>query len=202
MYNRASRWGTHFYWTMGSPDGEQHLAEIGGDGNAGQYFKLYGTAPDSAKTVKVQLRTKGHSYINPENDTYGLAIGTTAPPTGYRFSVCGKAIFEEVRVKPCGSWPDYVFRPSYRLMSIEEKAAFTRKNHHLPAIQPEAVVLSEGMDVGKSYADLLQEVEESFLYIADLNEELKATKAENDELRAILNDLVKDVNKLKQQSGQ
>jgi len=43
------------------------------------------------------------------------------------------------------------------------------------------------MDVGKSYADLLKEVEEAHLYIFQLNDTLK--------------DLQKQVQELKQQSG-
>jgi len=129
----------------------------------------------------------------------GVGIGTTSVPTGYLFAVGGKGVFEEVRVKPSNSW-DEVFMDDYDLMSMEVKEAFTKENHHLPSVEPEATVVSEGMDVGKSYTDLLKEVEEAHLYIFQLNRDLKASKTKNDELRKVLDSLVKDVKELKDQS--
>jgi len=88
-----------------------------------------------------------------------MCIGGAALPDGYHISVDGKGIFEEVRVKPSTAWP---------------------------AVEPEAIVVSEGMDVGKSYTDLLKEIEEAHLYIFQLNNALK--------------DLQKQVKELKQQA--
>jgi len=137
-----------------------------------------------------------------------LRIGDATLPPDYQMSIDGKLIAEEVRVRP-SDWWDEVFMENYDLMTIEEKEAFTKKNHHLPAVQPEATVVSEGMDLGKSYADLLKEIEEAHLYIFQLNEAIKASQKQAKETHLYifqLNETVKalqsEVKTLKQSSNQ
>lgn len=76
MTTHGGRWGSHFRWTRGSNDGRQFIASIGGDDNFGQYLRLYGTAPDTANVIKIQLRSKGNSYLNTNGN---LGLGTDAP---------------------------------------------------------------------------------------------------------------------------
>jgi len=101
-----------------------------------------------------------------------LSIGQTPIPSNYKMCIDGKVIAEEMRVKPSNSW-DEVFTEEYDLMTIEEKQQFTNQNHHLPSVEPEAIVVAEGIDIGKSYTDLLKEIEEAHLYIFQLNETVK-----------------------------
>jgi len=106
-----------------------------------------------------------------------VAIGTTTVPTGYLFAVNGKVIAEEMRVKPSNFW-DEVFETDYDLMSIEEKQKFTETNKHLPSFAPESEIVDEGMEVGKSFADVAKELEEAYLYIYQLNDKMKALEAQ------------------------
>jgi len=106
-----------------------------------------------------------------------VAIGTTTVPTGYLVAIDGKLIAEEMRVKPSNFW-DEVFETDYDLMSIEEKQKFTKINKHLPSFAPESEIVDEGMDVGKSFADVAKELEEAYLYIYQLNDKMKALEAQ------------------------
>jgi len=106
-----------------------------------------------------------------------VSIGTTAVPPGYLLSVDGKIIAEEMRVKPSNFW-DEVFESDYDLMSLEEKQSFTETNKHLPSFAPESEIVDEGMDVGKSFADVAKELEEAYLYIYQLNDKMKALEAQ------------------------
>lgn len=107
----------------------------------------------------------------------GVGIGTTTVPTGYSLAIDGKVIAEEMRVKPSNFW-DEVFETDYDLMSIEEKQNFTTTNKHLPSFTPESEIVDEGMDVGKSFADVAKELEEAYLYIYQLNDKMKALEAQ------------------------
>lgn len=168
--------GTRYGQIYGSANGK-YFGLVDGDGN---------TFLRSRKDDYIEFRIDNSEKMRILSNG-GVAIGATSVPLGYKLAVDGKGIFEEVRVKPSTAWPDYVFKSSYHLMSIEEKEAFTKENHHLPSVQPEAMITSKGMDVGKTYADLLKEVEEAHLYIFQLNDTVK--------------ELQKQMEELKQQSG-
>lgn len=134
----------------------------------------------------------------------GVAIGTTTVPTGYLVAIDGKIIAEEMRVKPSNFW-DEVFETDYDLMSIEEKQKFTKINKHLPSFAPESVIVDEGMDVGKSFADVAKELEEAYLYIYQLNDEVKELKVQlgdKDDLQKQLDELKAQLTKLSEQSDE
>lgn len=63
LYNVCLNWGANYYWTRGSNDGEQFMAEIGTDGGAKHFFRLYSeSSPDESKVVNVMLRSDDPSY--------------------------------------------------------------------------------------------------------------------------------------------
>jgi len=124
-----------------------------------------------------------------------VGIGTMgSTPTGYMLAVDGKVIAEEMRVKPSNFW-DEVFETDYDLMSIEEKQKFTKTNKHLPSFAPESEIVNEGMEVGKSFADVAKELEEAHLYIYQLNDRIKKLEKQ----RSNKNDLQKQLDELKAQ---
>ena len=44
-----------------------------------------------------------------------VGIGTTTPATGYKLSVDGRIIAEEIQILLSTAWPDYVFKKDYDL---------------------------------------------------------------------------------------
>lgn len=116
----------------------------------------------------------------------GIGINTWNVPVGYELAINGKMIVEECKVKPSNFW-DEVFTDDYDLMTMEEKQAFTQREHHLPSFEPEAVIVSEGMNVGESFADVAKELEEAHLYIFQLNDMIKELRKEIDDLKEQVN---------------
>lgn len=86
-------------------------------------------------------------------------------------NVNGTVKAKEVNVT-ASIWPDYVFRPDYKLMPLEEVEAYILENGHLPNIPSEAEVTEKGIDLGEINAKLLEKVEELTLYIISQEQRL------------------------------
>lgn len=101
-----------------------------------------------------------------------VGIGTINPQ--YPLSVNGTIQAKEVIVNT--GWSDYVFDPNYHLRSLDQIAAYIKKNHHLPGIPTAADVKANGISVGEVEAKLLAKVEELTLQMIQLNNENKRLK--------------------------
>ncbi len=66
-------------------------------------------------------------------------------------------------------WPDFVFEKEYKLLSLEELAAFIAKNHHLPNMESQEQILKNGQDVPLIQQQQQQKIEELTLYILEQN---------------------------------
>ncbi|MDX1479708.1 MAG: hypothetical protein R3301_18475, partial [Saprospiraceae bacterium] len=116
-----------------------------------------------------------------------VGIGTSNVPAGYRLSVAGKVIAEELRVQLQGAWPDYVFDASYPLLSLDELDANIRQNHHLPGIPSADIVKREGIAVSEMQVMMMEKIEELTLYILQLHERVGELEQQNAELKASQN---------------
>ena len=94
--------------------------------------------------------------------------------TGYSLSVAGKIISEVSTVLAVGSWPDYVFEDSYKLMPLEEVERHIKQQKHLPNIPPAAEIEQKGIDLGDMNKRLIEKVEELTLYLIELKKENKS----------------------------
>lgn len=134
-------------------------------------------------TDMVLAGTAGHAMRFVSNGGYKMTINTDGRvsvgssnllATGYLLNVDGKIIGEELKVQLSGSWPDYVFRKDYNLMSIEELEKSIKQNNHLPNIPSAAdITADKGFEVGEMNRKLLEKVEELTLYIIDANKKIK-----------------------------
>ena len=121
--------------------------------------------------------------IKPTGD---VAIGTTIPANGFRLSVAGKVICEELKVQLLSTWPDYVFDEKYPLKSIEEVDAFIGANGHLPGLPSAAdMVATGGVELGNMQIKMLEKIEELTLYVIRLNKQLTDLKIENAALKSV-----------------
>lgn len=69
--------------------------------------------------------------------------------------------------------PDYVFQPSYNLMTLNNLKKYVETNKHLPGIKSEKEFNEIGsMSVGEMNVKLLEKVEELTLYILQLEERI------------------------------
>lgn len=121
-----------------------------------------------------------------------LAVGEVAAADraaatsgGYRLLVKGGMITEKIKVAVAGSadWADYVFEPSYKLMSLDKVESFVKDNKHLPNVPSAEEMSKNGLDVMQTSAKLMEKIEELTLYMIEMNKEIQALKAENAKLK-------------------
>lgn len=124
---------------------------------------------------KFVIRTNGADRVYVDN-AGNVSIGTTAVANGYKVSVAGKVMCEELRVQLRASWPDYVFNNNYKLLPLAELKTFIEKNNHLPNIPKASVIEKEGMEVGDMQKKMMQKIEELTLYILDLQKQIDDLK--------------------------
>lgn len=113
-----------------------------------------------------------------------LGIGTT-DTQGYKLAVNGNIHTQEIRVD-MSNWPDYVFKPSYRLPPLAEVKTYIDRNGHLPEVPSEKEIAQNGIELGKMNKLLMKKVEELTLY-------LMAQQKVNQSLQQQIDDIAKQV---------
>ncbi|WP_442845055.1 interleukin-like EMT inducer domain-containing protein [Leeuwenhoekiella sp. H156] len=109
------------------------------------------------------------------DDSGKVGVGTINPDE--LVTVKGKIHAEEVRVDLSVPAPDYVFKDSYQLLSLEELEKYIRDNKHLPEVPSAVQFENEGISVGTMNMLLLKKVEELTLYI--IKQEHESERQEN-----------------------
>ncbi|MBL0280606.1 MAG: hypothetical protein IPQ11_09755 [Bacteroidetes bacterium] len=117
----------------------------------------------------------------PSNGVYvsgNVQVGAEPVPAGYKMSVDGKFICEEVKVQLSADWADYVFEENYNLMSIDEVAKFIATNKHLPNIPSADELEKNGLDLSAMNILMMQKIEELTLYVIELDKQNKLLQQE------------------------
>lgn len=109
-------------------------------------------------------------------------IGTTNGADGYKLSVDGNIMAEEVRVQMSADWPDYVFSKTYALQTLPELEKTIMKLGHLPGIPSASSAKEDGIALGEMQRLLLEKIEELTLYTIALDKQLRDLKEENMDL--------------------
>ena len=110
-----------------------------------------------------------------------------SPSNTYKMYVQGGIIAERVKVQLKGDWADYVFEDDYQLPALEEVEMAIQKEGKLPDFPSAATVKAEGLEVGDITTLQQEKIEEVFLYLIDLQKEVKACHKEIASLKAQLN---------------
>jgi hypothetical protein len=128
-------------------------------------------------------------YVNvPSRFDFPIGIGTS-PQTGYKLVVNGNVGVRELRVKAAGLWPDYVFAKEYKLKSLSELKTFISDNGHLPNMPSANEVEKDGQSVGTIQLLQQEKIEELFLYVLQLSDQLEQTIQTNKLLEERLKNL-------------
>jgi hypothetical protein len=106
-----------------------------------------------------------------------VAIGTSYPATGYKLSVAGKVICEEVNVKYQAYWPDYVFNKDYKLSPLSDVENYIVKNNHLPNMPDAAEIQKNGIPIGEMQKKMMEKIEELTLYIIAQDKKINALES-------------------------
>lgn len=132
-----------------------------------------------------------------------VGIGTSNLTEGYKLFVKEGIRTEKVKVDVAGQngWADYVFEPTYKLLTLFQVESFIKENKHLPDVPSAKEVEEDGIDLGKMDATLLKKIEELTLYVIEQNKRielqteklkkqdsaLKVQNKELDELKRMIN---------------
>ncbi len=150
-------------------------------------------------TAGFLLEVAGAGRLDGDLDVTGSAhvddivtIGTTNTPAslgvintaGYRLFVEGGVLTEEVLVRT--GWADHVFETGYPLRDLDEVKQHIAEKGHLPDTPSAEEIETNGLPLGAATVDQQVKIEELFLYLIRMNDELQNLKAQNAELRTQL----------------
>lgn len=121
--------------------------------------------------IKSQTAGKYGLSIQPKNtaDNAIQVIGIDGAVRNFSVQSNG-TVYARKYTTTLGNIPDYVFSPTYNLMSLSELRIFIRENSHLPNVPSAAEYEKTGVDLGEMNRVLLEKVEELTLYILQLEE--------------------------------
>jgi len=89
------------------------------------------------------------------------------------------------RLKTDAALADYVFAPDYALMPLPEVADYIATHRHLPGVVSQAEVdAAGGLELTAFAVQLQEKLEELYLHVISLQQEVAALKAEQAALRA------------------
>jgi hypothetical protein len=90
------------------------------------------------------------------------------------------------------NFPDYVFKPGYILLSVDELEKYIMDNKHLPGISSADEIIKGGLDLGKISSVIVEKIEEIVLYLIQQSKNIKKIKQQNDELLSKVEKLEKE----------
>jgi len=103
----------------------------------------------------------------------------------YTLGVKGRVVSSSMTCKDITTWADHVFNDDYKLMPIEEVAAYISKNKHLPDVPSATEVKDAGIDVTEMFKIQMQKIEELTLYNIQLQKQLNALQAQVNKTDAV-----------------
>ena len=131
----------------------------------------------------IQFSTSGINRVSIKNDGAVVIGSVSAPAFGYKLSVDGKVISEELKVQLSQNWPDYVFDDEYHLMELSDIKEFITTNKHLPGVPSAKQIENDnGFEVGEMNRILLEKIEELTLHVIKLNEQIIELQKGNNQL--------------------
>ena len=130
---------------------------------------------------KVELHVLGQASIN--NPLTNKTI--TGTHSDYRLAVEGKLVAKEiiVTIDNWNTWPDYVFKPNYNLMSLLDLEKSINQNGHLPGMPNAQDIRDNGINISEVQAKLLEKIEELTLYMIEMKKENELLKQEINKLK-------------------
>ena len=176
-------------WDLSATEGDfkignnTHRLKIGvatGGGGAGD-VRIY--ASGGTNRIILGAGTTDVMAVNSAGGGSVIIGGNFIPAAGYKLSIRGKLMCEEMKVQLTTDWPDFVFDNDYKLPAISEVDKYIKLYHHLPGMPAAAEVEKNGgFHVGELQIKMLQKIEELTLYLIEQDKSIKQLKEENNRL--------------------
>ena len=140
----------------------------------------------SSYTGNITFQTGSRTNRMTITSAGNVGIGTTSPDQllTVNGTVHAKSVVVDLTIVP-----DYVFKPTYKLPSLDYVKNYVEKNSHLPEVQSEAEIKKNGLNVGEMNAILLKKVEELTLYMIEKDKQLQQQQDQLNELKKQIEDL-------------
>lgn len=117
----------------------------------------------------LDIQTLGNRSLMRLLNNGNVGIGTMKPDS--RLTVNGNIRAKELKLEAV-NWPDYVFRPEYDLMSLNELKTHITLRGHLPGMEPAAHYEKDGIPMAEMTQILTEKVEELTLYLIQCEERI------------------------------
>ena len=134
----------------------------------------------SLKTDDVEVQRFDHGKVIFASSSK-IGIGTGSATLTEALNVNGQILTKGVKVNP-EAFPDYVFKPQYKLPSLKDVESFVKENSHLPEVPSEAEVKKNGLELGEMSVILLKKVEELTLYMIEKDKQIEKANQKIEEL--------------------
>lgn len=162
--------GAEIDWDAASGGFENWTTDI-----YGHKFRIFKSSSSTDSTDQVEIFNAGSGvaglYVQ---GSVGIGI---SDPGSYKLAVNGAIHTKEVVVDMTG-WSDYVFKPGYRLASLDEVASTIKQEGHLPGLPSAQEVSEHGVSLGEMQAKLLAKIEELTLHQIEQEKRLSAQSAQ------------------------
>ena len=120
-----------------------------------------------------------HLHIRSQNNQQGLKLflveghlgATSSRSPIFQITNNGITRAREIIVD-LETWPDYVFRPSYSLMPLQDLRSYINTYGHLPNVPAAQEIENGGLSLNENARITLEKIEELTLYVLDLQEQL------------------------------
>lgn len=155
-------------WNRTSGGGETDFIANQGGGTTGG-FAFYNH--DNSNNESQLMWVMGNGQV---------LIGNTQGKQGsYLLAVAGSAVATSFTVKLVANWPDYVFKPNYKLQALNEVKAYI--DQHLPDMPSEEEVVKNGVNLGEMVKLQTKKIEELTLYLIEKDKQINDEKEINSE---------------------
>ena len=159
-------------------EGESDFIANRGSGGSNGGFAFYdysnpaGSNP-GVQTELMRVRSSGQVLIGVNN----FATSPQYSSGVNMLAVAGGIETDAITVKlQSAPWPDYVFKPKYRLPDLSAVKAYIDEYHHLPEMPSEADIAKNGQNLGEMNKLLVKKVEELTLYLIEKDKQLSEDK--------------------------
>jgi hypothetical protein len=141
------------------------------------------TNPDVTGGTSATFHLKATINSSPTIQNQTIFIVENTDRRLFQIQNNGMVRAREIKVDLATNWPDYVFKPTYSLMPLEDVKNYIAQNGHLPNILAANLLEKDGLPLGEMNRLLMEKVEELTLYMIQLKEEQERLKLELEELK-------------------